>query len=172
MKRFSVLKDGHFLPDRIEADTATEALAKAAGEMGYGITSALDPEEGASRCDNCHGLWLDSELEEPKRLTERLDPGGVVPRGECPECGALSYPVKAWEIDPAHWTALEEFGAFFRVEGKELLVAAMCLDDGIDRDNDGAINYGEAVLAEPEGFIERINEVFGTSYTERDFPGR
>lgn len=38
-----------------------------------------------ARCDNCGRVWPVDELVEPKRLSERLDPGGVVPEGECPE---------------------------------------------------------------------------------------
>jgi DNA-directed RNA polymerase subunit RPC12/RpoP len=47
-------------------------------------------------CDNCGKRY---EREEELRfvfpaipgLAERLDPGGIVPAGECPECGALVY---------------------------------------------------------------------------------
>lgn len=46
-----------------------------------------------SRCDDCGHLWSDSELVEPRHLSQRLDPGGVVPSGECPDCGALCYPL-------------------------------------------------------------------------------
>ena len=45
-----------------------------------------------SSCDNC-GWKGDPEktLVQIHRLAERLDPGGVVPSGECPKCGALCY---------------------------------------------------------------------------------
>jgi DNA-directed RNA polymerase subunit RPC12/RpoP len=45
------------------------------------------------RCYNCSKIW-DASLLEPivGRLDERLDAGGVVPSGECRECGALVYP--------------------------------------------------------------------------------
>ena len=46
----------------------------------------------SARCDDCGKIWPEDELKEPKRLSERLDPGGVVPSGECPDCGALAYP--------------------------------------------------------------------------------
>ena len=45
-------------------------------------------------CDNCQKTWEDEELAEIHDPVERIDPGGVVPSGECPECGALCYPVK------------------------------------------------------------------------------
>jgi hypothetical protein len=56
-------------------------------------------------CDNCE--WTGDEeslgeededgelygrtLHQIHHLADRLDPGGVVPAGECPECGALAY---------------------------------------------------------------------------------
>ncbi len=47
------------------------------------------------KCDNC--AWsgpeskLGRDLENTPDLDMRLDPGGVVPAGECPKCGALAY---------------------------------------------------------------------------------
>lgn len=47
------------------------------------------------KCDNCNKQFLIEELKkqwpEIPHLVERLDPGGVVPHGECPDCGALVY---------------------------------------------------------------------------------
>lgn len=60
-----------------------------------------------NRCDNCGKIWTSEEIREPIRdLAQRVDPGGVVPAGECkgPECGALCYPV-----EHAHyWEALRK----------------------------------------------------------------
>lgn len=45
-------------------------------------------------CDDCGKCWHDNDivpLEEVADLAFRLDPGSVVPSGECPECGALCY---------------------------------------------------------------------------------
>ncbi len=44
-------------------------------------------------CDNCGKQWGESKLKEVKRLFERVDAGVTMPAGECPECGALAYPV-------------------------------------------------------------------------------
>lgn len=46
-----------------------------------------------ARCDDCRRVWDADELNEPKDLMQRLDPGGVVPAGQCPTCGALAYPL-------------------------------------------------------------------------------
>ncbi|HEX7246456.1 MAG TPA: hypothetical protein VF245_12925 [Solirubrobacterales bacterium] len=44
-----------------------------------------------ARCDNCGKVSKIEDLAEPSRLSERLDPGGSLPAGECPACGALAY---------------------------------------------------------------------------------
>lgn len=44
-------------------------------------------------CDNCEMICQVSELEPMADLLERIEPGGTVPSGQCPECGALAYPV-------------------------------------------------------------------------------
>lgn len=43
------------------------------------------------RCDNCGAQARESGLDPIQDLEQRLDPGGVVPAGQCPSCGALSY---------------------------------------------------------------------------------
>lgn len=49
-----------------------------------------------NRCDNCDWTGDDDALacttSEIPNLAQRIDPGGVVPSGECPECGCLAYP--------------------------------------------------------------------------------
>jgi hypothetical protein len=42
-----------------------------------------------TRCDNCGTERFDRDLRKARRLWERLEPGGEVPAGECPDCGAL-----------------------------------------------------------------------------------
>jgi predicted RNA-binding Zn-ribbon protein involved in translation (DUF1610 family) len=46
-------------------------------------------------CDNCGWEGIDEAMAnrfpDIPGLEQRLDPGGVVPSGECPECGALCY---------------------------------------------------------------------------------
>jgi hypothetical protein len=50
-------------------------------------------------CDNCQ--WEGDEeqlgrtLVEVHHLGERLDPGSIVPAGECPECSCFAYLVTA-----------------------------------------------------------------------------
>jgi hypothetical protein len=44
-------------------------------------------------CDNCTWTGRDNETAEIQSYYERVTPGGIAPAGECPECGALAYPV-------------------------------------------------------------------------------
>jgi len=47
------------------------------------------------KCDDCQ--WsgamqhLGKQLDETPGLNQRLDPGSVVPAGECPKCGSFAY---------------------------------------------------------------------------------
>lgn len=43
------------------------------------------------RCDNCDWTGPDDDLNDVKDLLERVDPGGEMPAGECPQCGDLAY---------------------------------------------------------------------------------
>lgn len=46
-----------------------------------------------SQCDNCD--WTGEPavtLTEITGFRARIEPGGIVPSGECPKCGALCYP--------------------------------------------------------------------------------
>jgi hypothetical protein len=50
------------------------------------------------QCDN--GSWVGPDAEMRSTLAsgipdldQRIEPGGTVPSGECPHCGALCYPV-------------------------------------------------------------------------------
>ena len=47
------------------------------------------------RCDNCDKEWKEEQIQNQfpdiPDLASRIEPGGVVPHGECPSCGALVY---------------------------------------------------------------------------------
>jgi hypothetical protein len=44
------------------------------------------------RCGNCGEGWGDEEMNTIQDYFQRVEPGGTVPSGECPNCGALCYP--------------------------------------------------------------------------------
>lgn len=60
-------------------------------------------EAGADRqperheCDNCRNSFVATDLKETRDYSQRVDPGGTVPSGECPDCGALCYPARPSE---------------------------------------------------------------------------
>ena len=48
-----------------------------------------------SQCDDCRSIYNDDQLEEIDNFFMRVEAGGEVPSGQCPnpECGALCYPI-------------------------------------------------------------------------------
>lgn len=60
---------------------------------------ACAAEETLHICNNCQEEWTSLDLDENGTLgvnkipdlNQRVDPGGEVPTGECPSCGALTY---------------------------------------------------------------------------------
>lgn len=59
------------------------------------LTGVDDSVDAEVRCDSCpwYGDQTEAVLPVPD-LWERVEPGGVVPAGECPECHALVYLTK------------------------------------------------------------------------------
>ena len=43
------------------------------------------------KCDNCDWIGPKTKLDTIEDPSSRLTPGGVVPSGQCPKCGALAY---------------------------------------------------------------------------------
>lgn len=91
-------------------------------------------------CDNCEWIGTAGNLLDIDDLGQRLDAGGVVPAGQCPECNALAY------LDaPPTWARLNQ-RLYVILEGG--LVAGVCADDPtalagltvqvIDYDTEGA----------------------------------
>ena len=57
----------------------------------------MSTPEPFAACDNCRLYCTVSELHPIADLEQRLDPGGVVPAGQCPHCGALAYLKTEWQ---------------------------------------------------------------------------
>jgi len=70
--------------------------------------------EGNHECDNC-GLVIPADKLLPiADLHERVEAGCPVPSGECPNCGALCYPVEPPKATPTQTLdhqAQESYGA-------------------------------------------------------------
>lgn len=52
-------------------------------------------KKGLSLCDNCDKIFVTKNLPAVKDLEQRVDPGSIMPSGECPECGCLCYPTSS-----------------------------------------------------------------------------
>ena len=51
-------------------------------------------------CDNCSACRPEGDLNFIDDYHQRVEPGGMVPSGECPDCGALCYPEDATKKQP------------------------------------------------------------------------
>lgn len=98
-----------------------------------------EPEKSL-RCDNCWALFkgdgkLARVFPDIPGLLERIEPGGIVPAGECPDCGALVYPLNA----PVRVGILLEGGLVKGVLADRGNVRAAVLDLDVEGSDDGEI---------------------------------
>jgi hypothetical protein len=56
-------------------------------------------DKGLHYCDCCEKDWDANELSDIQSLHRRVEAGGIIPSGECPECGSLSYPHRFNEVE-------------------------------------------------------------------------
>ena len=92
------------------------------------------------RCDNCWALFkgtgkLARVFPDIPGLLSRLEPGGIVPAGECPDCGALVYPLNA----PVRVAVLLEGGLVKAVLADRGNVRAAVLDLDVEGADDSEI---------------------------------
>ena len=85
--------------DPDSAATAFDVTDEQGKTVRVDLRSDHEPEQ-LLRCDNCWALFkgagkLATVFPDIPRLLERIEPGGTVPVGECPDCGALVYRVNA-----------------------------------------------------------------------------
>lgn len=60
--------------------------------------------ETACECANCDWKGAVEEVEQIQHFWERVEPGEIMPAGECPKCGALAHLVKREPLDhPPEW---------------------------------------------------------------------
>ncbi len=57
------------------------------------------PENDLHKCDNCTGEFYTPQLNPIQDYDQRVEPGGMTPSGECPNCHALCYPRGAYFAD-------------------------------------------------------------------------
>lgn len=60
----------------------------------------VEDETASVSCDNCDWVGAQPECEMISDIQERISAGGVVPAGQCPVCGALTFLDKtpAWAV--------------------------------------------------------------------------
>ncbi len=68
-------------------------ISDPAGLPGQSEVRPVDPDDGRHECANCGEDYPASALNTIQDYFERVEPGGLVPSGECPNCGALCYPL-------------------------------------------------------------------------------
>jgi len=62
-------------------------------------------DEPIDICDNCKRGYKRQMLEEVRDVWQRVEPGGVMPSGQCPDpgCGALCYPREVFDRPSREW---------------------------------------------------------------------
>jgi len=53
--------------------------------------TSWDASEELSECQNCGGIYPQSQLKEVEHIEERVGAGEEMPSGECPDCGAVCH---------------------------------------------------------------------------------
>ena len=83
------------------------------------VVITKDEKEPIDVCDNCHKEWKRTMLCEVKDYFQRVEPGGVVPSGECPACGALCYPKEIFDRPIKEW--IQESAWIYPKQDKQFL---------------------------------------------------
>jgi hypothetical protein len=112
----------------------TAAENEAAGTATF--PAGLYGGDEVNKCDNCSKEWgeLKDGLQNIPDLLNRIEPGGIVPSGVCPDCGALCYPVK----EPVKIVVTVDGGVVQSVDGIPAGVNVEVWDfdtDGVDMDD-------------------------------------
>lgn len=78
-------------------NTFKESLAVAAEPKP--VEEAFDDVGELHQCGNCEAYWPFESLNDIHKLYERVQPGEIMPSGECPKCGSLCHPVGSDETE-------------------------------------------------------------------------
>lgn len=87
----NLLQHGCDFSVRVVAKDRYELIVpkRAEAQLQWALQELLQAEAG---CGNCH--WVGKNyipLSQITNLHQRLEPDGIVPAGDCPECGAFCY---------------------------------------------------------------------------------
>jgi len=95
------------------------------------------------RCENCGAVHAQPDLKVVEDYSMRVEPGNPAPSGECPDCGALCYPLEEQGyFDPFQKLVLETYAGG---EHAELTV------DRIDDCGDTLLTFLLYELSDSEG---------------------
>ena len=122
------------------------------------MTQCYLPVEDTSKvlCDNCGWEGVGSELDMVTDIEERIDPGGVVPAGQCPECSALAYLVDPpdWTKDPVRDAAPEMLAALEGLFEHCAMIHKHWGEGSNQREADQAQERARAAIAKAKGVKE------------------
>jgi hypothetical protein len=78
-------------------------------------------DELTDACGNCKREYKRQMLEEVKDIWQRVEPGGVMPSGQCPDpnCGALCYPLEVFKGPVKEW--LQESAWIYPKQEKQFI---------------------------------------------------
>ena len=123
------------------------------------------------QCENCRKLWMEAQLKPVKDVTERVDPGEVMPAGECPDCGAVCHECKDDEpiesIEPNDRLAIAAYNirqlqAVGAVEQLRLLQAQVAVAME-------ALEPGKHKVQIPEPVLTELLEIARRALADGDF---
>lgn len=76
-----------------------DSLSRAAGTKSAVhnvlMEKAFSEDGELHECGNCGAYWPFESLNDIHKLYERVQPGEIMPSGECPKCGSLCHPVES-----------------------------------------------------------------------------
>ncbi len=70
-------------------------------------TSTTNPDNPLCECANCGFRAPNDELDQIHDFWSRVNPGEIMPHGQCPECGAFCYPFEEPKPTTSHPTLVK-----------------------------------------------------------------
>jgi hypothetical protein len=110
-------------------------------------------------CAHCGAVWTAEQLAPYHDFWSRVQPGEIIPHGDCPDCGAFCYPPEL-PTGPLHvWTVMHEHkhgkGTYVFASEQDALqqLGSLQLDwlaDNLDTFDAATIRYAQEILTHLE----------------------
>lgn len=108
------------------------------------------------KCDNCGLVIHKNNAEKIVNLAARLEPGGIVPAGECPYCEALMYPT----LEKVKKIKLRlTVDVVYVPNGESVVTLKSMLTDMVYRASEDGMMTPESSKAEVETWSRKVIEV-------------